>query len=241
MRVVAVVGVFLVYLGRMGKTIRAHLARHHQATAAVVGGSVLLALSAQGAHAGEGVVAVQTADPSCKDSSGDVYVDCGNGTVTDNRTGLVWLKNANCLAAAPGSGAVDWRTAMEFAAGLSDKPETSTQAAHDCGLADHSSPGEWRLPSVEEWEAMIADAVALGCVSASFGGPSITGDSGATCWQEGPGNSFTGVANDIYWSASTDVAYPTDALGVTLDQGFVGGAGGKDAYQHYVWPVRGGQ
>jgi hypothetical protein len=53
--------------------------------------------------AGDGVVALQTADPSCPDDSGKIYVDCGNGTVTDNRTGLVWLKNADCLLTPEGS------------------------------------------------------------------------------------------------------------------------------------------
>ena len=31
----------------------------------------------------------------------------GDGTVTDNRTGLVWLRNANCLSSAPGDGEVE--------------------------------------------------------------------------------------------------------------------------------------
>jgi hypothetical protein len=59
---------------------------------------------ASGAWAGDGVVALQTADPSCPDDSGDRYVDCGNGTVTDNDTGLVWLKQANCLAKCSNNG-----------------------------------------------------------------------------------------------------------------------------------------
>ena len=49
------------------------------------------------ASAGDGVVALQTAAPTCPDDSGDRYVDCDNGTVTDNETGLVWLANADCF------------------------------------------------------------------------------------------------------------------------------------------------
>ncbi len=64
--------------------------------------------SAGAASAGEGVVALQTAAPSCPDDSGYRYVNCRNGTVTDNDTGLVWLRNANCI------GHVDWHTAMAF-------------------------------------------------------------------------------------------------------------------------------
>ena len=62
-------------------------------------------------------------------------------TVTDNRTGLVWLENADCL------GAVDWFTAKEVVAGLSDLQGSDPD---DCGLSDDSSPGEWRLPLLGE-------------------------------------------------------------------------------------------
>ena len=162
----------------------------------------LLAASVSATAAGSGAVAIQTADPSCRDDSSNIYVDCGNGTVTDNRTGLVWLKDASCL------GAVDWYTAMEFVAGLSDQPSTSAAAAHDCGLADGSSPGEWRLPSRREWGTMVSDAVSLGCTDLGFGGPSITDDSGTSCWQEGPGNSFTGIQLGSYWSSTTNLSDP---------------------------------
>ena len=117
-------------------------------------------MSPSPSRAGDGVVALQTADPSCADDSGDIYVDCGNGTVTDNRTGLVWLKNANCLIAVGGD--VDWYTAMDFVAGLKDIPSSSVAALHDCGLSDGSSPGEWRLASVDELERIINDALGQG-------------------------------------------------------------------------------
>jgi len=95
---------------------------------------------ASGAWAGDGVVALQTAAASSADPTNtDRCIDCGNGSVADNDTGLVWLADANCL-----NGAFDWFTAMDFVAGLSDKPATSEAAAHDCGLSDGSSPGEWR-------------------------------------------------------------------------------------------------
>jgi hypothetical protein len=201
-------------------------------------GVVLLPSTPASALAGDGLVALQTADPSCPDGSGDIYVDCGNGTVTDNRTGLVWLKDANCLAEVdPEDGAVHWYTAMEFVAGLSDLPGNDPD---DCGLSDGSSPGEWRLPSVEEWEAMVADAVALGCVDTQFGGPSITDDSGESCWQEGPGNSFSGVQSPCYWSSTTAAHLSLDisqaAVG-NLDHGIWNSTSKTNSY--YVWPVRG--
>jgi hypothetical protein len=65
--------------------------------------------------------------------------DCGNGTLTDSVTGLVWLKNPDCanLDSQP------WAAASDAAAILGDG---------DCGLTDGSASGDWRLPSAEEWE-----------------------------------------------------------------------------------------
>ncbi len=204
-------------------------------------GSLAAALMVWGvgaAWAGDGMVALQTADPSCADDSGDRYVDCGNGTVTDNATGLVWLANANCL-----DGAYDWHTAMEFVAGLSDQPASSAAAAHDCGLSDGSSPGEWRLPSLAEWEAMMSGANVLAC------SPAITDDQGTGCWADplvcflsGRTCSFTGVVSSHYWSASTVVVtFPTTgAWFADLGDGTVGIISTKIT-DYYIWPVRGGQ
>ncbi len=41
--------------------------------------------------------AARHAAPPCFDDA-NRYVDCGNGTVTDTVTGLIWLKNANCFS-----------------------------------------------------------------------------------------------------------------------------------------------
>lgn len=207
-----------------------------------------------GGWAGDGVVALQTATPSCADKSRFRYVDCGNGTVTDNATGLVWLKQAYCLARCSGNGEVcavdgdcpfgdfcdivftDWYTAMEFVAGLSDKPATSVAAREDCGLSDGSSAGEWRLPSVEEWEAMIAHAVALGC------SPPITNDLGNACWDEAcfaAGDCSFARVGPFYWSSTTSISRHSWAWSADFQQGHVT-VHSKHA-DLSLWPVRGGQ
>jgi hypothetical protein len=86
--------------------------------------------------AAKGVDLTHAARP-CFDN-GNRYVDCGNGTVTDTVTGLVWLKNANCF------GEQTYAAASQAAAGL---------GAGQCGLTDGSSPGDWRLPTLVEWQA----------------------------------------------------------------------------------------
>jgi hypothetical protein len=60
--------------------------------------------------------------------------------VTDNVTGLIWLKNANCW------GLKTWANALSNANGL---------ASGSCGLTDGSSTGDWRLPNINELHSLI--------------------------------------------------------------------------------------
>jgi len=156
------------------------------------------------------------------------YVDCGNGTVTDTLTGLVWLKQANCLAQA------NWKAATEAAAGLK---------AGDCGLRDGSSPGDWRLPTKAEWEATIARAVALGCTFAKA--PTLTDDAGTACYGDGKGASTGGVSSVGYWSSTLNEINPLSTIFPTasvvsfadLDHGSVTSI--ESVITLGVWPVRG--
>ena len=68
------------------------------------------------------------------------FTDNGDGTVTDNLTGLIWLKDANCF------GEKIWADALSDANGL---------ASGSCGLTDGSSAGDWRLPNVKELQSLI--------------------------------------------------------------------------------------
>ena len=66
-------------------------------------------------------------------------MDNGDGTVTDNLTGLIWLKNANCF------GLRNWEQALTDCNGL---------AHGQCGLTDGSSGAQWRLPNLFELESL---------------------------------------------------------------------------------------
>jgi hypothetical protein len=67
-------------------------------------------------------------------------IDNNNGTVTDNLTGLVWLKNANCFRAQV------WTAALASA---------NTLASGACGLSDGSASGQWRLPNRKEMQSLL--------------------------------------------------------------------------------------
>jgi hypothetical protein len=68
------------------------------------------------------------------------FTDNGDGTVTGNLTGLIWLKNADCF------GYEKWFNALS---------ECTALKHGSCGLIDGSSAGEWRLPNVKELQSLV--------------------------------------------------------------------------------------
>jgi len=144
------------------------------------------------------------------------YTDNGDGTVTDNRSGLIWLKNANCF------GRKYWKTAMQRAANL---------AHGQCGLRDGSRAGMWRLPSIEELKEMIDKKY----VDRKNGKRALSNAAGTGPWKEG--DAFSGVQANDYWSFST-TRYFNRAWSVSLHYGNVANEGKRRHY--YVWPLRGG-
>jgi hypothetical protein len=141
------------------------------------------------------------------------FTDNGDGTVTDNLTGLIWLRNANCW------GTQSWVNALAYASGL---------ASGSCGLSDGSGTGEWRLPNVREIQSLVHYGVQ------SLAVPNTAGTAG---WTEG--DPFSGVQPSDYWSSTTfagNASYAWDVYLVDGDVNFSDKAGTS-----YVWPVRGGQ
>jgi hypothetical protein len=72
------------------------------------------------------------------------FTDLGDGTVIDNLTGLMWLKNANAGndCAGPDTGTETWATALASAAACNA----------GAGYAGHT---DWRLPNVREQHSLI--------------------------------------------------------------------------------------
>ncbi len=139
------------------------------------------------------------------------FTDNTDGTVTDNLTGLIWLKNTNCIeffsGDAAGQNSRSWSDALEAANSL---------ASGYCGLTDGSAAGDWRLPSVRELHSLI-----------DFGNYNLALPSA---------HPFTDVWDSFYWSG-TAIAEPIDyAWIVSMDSGVV--TSSNKTTHVYVWPVR---
>jgi len=149
------------------------------------------------------------------------FIDNGDGSVTDELTGLIWLKNANCP-----NGRKLWSDALTFANSLYDG-WTGDGSGGDCRLSDGSSAGAWRLPNVRELSSLL-----------HYGAyqPAVPNTAGTGKWTEG--DPFTGLQSSYYWSSTTDAYGPVGAWGVDMGYGDVSYGDKDDNY--YVWPVRGG-
>lgn len=156
------------------------------------------------------------------------FTDNGDGTVTDNMTGLIWLKNANCQGTEYGS---SWYTATQ---NIEQLNTTGGMIGIDdvwrsCG--DTSNGGshqtDWRLPNVRELHSLM-----------DYG-------------QEDPSlplnHPFVNVWSRWYWTSTTHVTYRLNAYFVSMwgarvhHIGKNAVDGGEEDYRLYVWPVRGGQ
>jgi hypothetical protein len=140
------------------------------------------------------------------------FTDNGDGTVTDNLTGLIWLKNANCF------GVQTWANALSSSNGLANGA---------CGLTDGSSAGDWRLPNRNELDSLI---------DLAYFNPSLSNDAGTGQWTSGADSAFSGVQSSYYWSSSTCAFSTTNAWLVSLNVGIVNYSDKTNTYD--VWPVR---
>ncbi len=141
------------------------------------------------------------------------FTDLENGTIRDNKTGLIWLKNADCFR---------WKS-FKKAMELIDELKSGK-----CGLDDGSIAGDWRLPSVWEWEGLFFK---------KYREPAISNTKGTGKWK--PGDPFDNVRNNYYWTGS---AFPSTAghfdhaYAVHLYYGVQHHK--EQALGLFVWPVR---
>jgi hypothetical protein len=128
------------------------------------------------------------------------FTDNLDGTVTDNLSGLVWLKDANCMSTeypeadtdkgtthAEGDGWVIWQSALDFVAGINDGTYSECGAGHT----------DWHLPNRIEALSLIDFSTLRSQGSLPAGHP------------------FVNTAYGI-WTSTTDAKNPAKAFVVSL-------------------------
>lgn len=141
-----------------------------------------------------------------------------NGTVTDNQTGLIWLRDASCSDLEGTEGKATWEAA---------KTAVQALANGTCGLNDNSAAGDWYLPSVRELHSLIHFGVQQ---------PALPNTAGTGQWTNN--NPFKEVKSEQYWSITPKIDDDNAAWYVNIGNGQVGITGKTQS--RYVWPVRGG-
>lgn len=105
------------------------------------------------------------------------FTDNNNGTITDTRTGLIWMKNPGCLQVQ------DWESARNTARNFPNGP---------CGITDGSSPGSWHLPTKDEWAGLLLPYQKTPSCT-----PMIPGKAGSGCCTPAASCAFYGSAAKV--------------------------------------------
>ena len=157
------------------------------------------------------------------------FTNNSNGTVTDNLTGLIWLRNANCAG-----GGRDWGTALSDIQTLNFSGVISgTDCLDTSNGGTHQS--DWRLPNVMELHSLVDYEFSL---------PAVPNTGGTGKWAAGdPFINVQGTSDQAghYWSSTTNALTPANGWNVDLSVGTVNRNQNKSTTLYFVWPVRGGQ
>ncbi len=171
------------------------------------------------------------------------FCDNGDGTITDNMTGLMWIKNANAIQALypafdnfvdpdlyfivgcpsySGDGAVSWAKAQTFIAGLNS-------GTYPCGVTKTPRYTDWRMPTVNELETLINYSEQCGSLnSQGFSDVSCTmyywSCTAATI------TAPNGLSKDVAWSVGFPYATASGRIAPVIRT--------MECYS-LVWPVRG--
>jgi hypothetical protein len=146
------------------------------------------------------------------------FIENGDGTVTDNLTGLMWLQNANCINTnypefdtheIPGDGLVTWQNALDFVEGINDGmyPDCEGNPPYD----------DWRLPNIKELHSLL-----------DYGQYPVLP----------AGHPFSNLQIAYYWSSTTCSNLIDNAYCLHFRHGDTNDI--SKSTPHYVWCVRGG-
>jgi hypothetical protein len=142
----------------------------------------------------------------------------GDGTVTDNMTGLIWLEDANCVAAD------NFDAILALANTLYDG--STGHGGGDCGLSDGSVAGDWRVPNMFEATSLL---------NHGYSSPGVPNTTGTGQWTEG--DPFSEV-QPTYWTSTFNPQNKQFAHHVSFFPPFLTSSD-KDDNDRSMWPVRG--
>ncbi|TAL37070.1 MAG: DUF1566 domain-containing protein [Spirochaetes bacterium] len=172
------------------------------------------------------------------------FCDNGDGTVTDNMTGLMWVKNANamgtidthksfdsitdpdpyynvCGPSYAGDGAVTWEKSKTFIAGLNS-------GTYPCGVTKTPRYTDWRMPTVNELETLINYSEQCGSLNAQ-GFDNVSCSKYYWCSPEATINFYSGTK-----AAAWNVGFAN----ITISGRITPMNKAQECYS-LVWPVRG--
>jgi len=153
----------------------------------------------------------------------------GDGTVTDNMSGLMWQQDMNCIAThypgydndvPAGDGRVTWQHALDFVTGINN----GTYSECGAGYTD------WRLPNIKELYSLV---------HYGFQGPALSNTAGTGQWTDG--DPFINDPAATFWSSTTvevgfNAAWQLGLAGGTVNAGMKS----NTSYHYKVLCVRGG-
>lgn len=145
------------------------------------------------------------------------FIDHQDGTVTDEMTGLTWLKDADC----PGN--LTWQGALDWVASFN----TTSIACAGYTPLTHT---DWRLPNIKELLSLI-----------DYGIENLDSPAPATRPLLPDGHPFVNVARGyVYWSSTSSAEDPSKAW-YLLPESSLHVDSILKTVSIRVWPVRGGQ
>jgi len=154
------------------------------------------------------------------------FTDNGNGTVTDNFNGLIWLKKANCVGVLR-----DWTTALSDITQLNTDGTMNGNNCGDTSNTGSSNRTDWRLPNIKEFQSLL---------DYGYNSPALSNSAG-TRWMAVDGDPFLSVKNAYYWSSTTYNFGTTSAWRVHFGYCLIDPTAKNTVAGGHVWAVRGGQ
>lgn len=156
------------------------------------------------------------------------YQDNGDGTITDTRTGLMWVKLDDAGGPLDRDTVRTWNDAMTMWLDRVNSLDTTDATDGADGSRGSFAGGytDWRLPTIAELQSIL-DTSVPGCRVSPFTTPCVDPIFDANCTAgcantaPDPANACSCTAASGYWSTAADAYDPSGAWDVDFSDGDV--------------------